>query len=200
MKGQQAIGTLVIFIALVITAALATYVIMAATNQAGSKASAVSTQTVNGITTGMQAIEVKGYAVNDGKIADMYVKVKLAPGSSTIDMKDVKIEYSANGGLYHAVYDYNGSNSSADLNAFYNDTTVQNDKFYILTTYSKSSDNDDYLASGEAYALGFKLPTGKEIAEGMDWKLTIGASYTSTLKVAGVAPDVIQGGQVVDLD
>ncbi len=196
MKGQQAIGTLIIFIALVITAAVATYIIMAATNQAGAKASGVSGQTVNTLTTGFTAIAVQGYAPADDEINTIGVKVKLAPGSSTIDLNDAKIQWQANGGQVYKVYSYGGLNSTATGLADF--TPANADDYYVLTNQSVIIGTaDKYLDQGEAYYLAFVLPTA--LGKGQDWHITITTPYTTPLKLAGVAPDVIKGGTIIDL-
>jgi len=197
MKGQQAIGTLVIFIALVITAAVATYVIMAATNQAGAKASGVSDQTVSNLTTGFTAISVQGYAPANDEINTMAITVKLAPGSSTVKISDAKIQYSANAGTVYQVYSYSSTDSSADFAAFETAHTETN-QFYIWTTRSTIIGTaDEFLDQGEAYALIFNVPSA--LGPGQDWSITITTSYTTPLRVAGVAPSVIKGGSVIDL-
>ncbi len=196
MKGQQAIGTLVIFIALVITAAVATYVIMAATNQAGAKASGVSDQTVNNLTTGFTAISVQGYAPVDDEINTMGITLKLAPGSSTIKVGDAKLQYSANAGTVYQVYSYDTNISAADFNAVMH--TVPAGKFDVWVDHSTIEGNyDEFLDQGEAYDLVFNLP--KPLGPGQDWSITITTSYTTPLRVAGVAPSVIKGGSVINL-
>ncbi|NPA76725.1 MAG: hypothetical protein GXN93_03145 [Candidatus Diapherotrites archaeon] len=200
MKGQQAIGTLVIFIALVITAAVATYVIMAATNQAGAKASGVSDQTVNNLTTGFTALSVLGYAPADDEIKDMVIKVKLAPGSSTVKVEDAKLQYSADAGTVYQVYTYGGVNQDANIQDFDQNTAIDPTKFYIFTQYTTSNEGntpDVFLDQGEAYALAFKTP--KPLGPGQDWSITITTAYTTPLRVAGVAPSVIKGGSVINL-
>ena len=198
MKGQQAIGTLVIFIALVITAAVATYVIMAATNQAGAKASGVSDQTVSNLTTGFTALSVQGYAPANDEINTMAITVKLAPGSSTVKISDAKLQYSANAGTVYQVYNYGGIDDTDTNFAAFESTHTDTNQFYIWgarSTYIGT--HDEFLDQGEAYALIFNVPTA--LGPGQDWAITITTSYTTPLRVAGVAPSVIKGGSVINL-
>lgn len=202
MKGQQAIGTLVIFIALVITAALASFVLVSTTNALQSKSLAVAGKTLEKATMGFAARAVEGLSTNTaGDINYIMFQIELAPGSDTIDLKDVTVIYQAAGGTVYQEYELNVDDMTRDLNTenlngvpFNSDLT--DGTFYVVANRS-DWDNDEYVESGELYTIAIKLPSA--LNEGEDWKIIVRAPYTQDLIVTGYAPEVIQKGQVVTL-
>lgn len=195
MKGQQAIGTLVIFIALVITAALAAFVLVSTTNALQSKSLAVSQKTMEKATMGFAARQVEGISRADGEIDSIMVGVELAPGSDTVDMLDSTLIWTAAGGTVYEKFDFNNTPETYE-----NIASIPANQFKVIS--NRSSDNDGgtpdrYLESGELYTLGFNLTT--PLKEGEDWKIILRTPYTQDLIVSGYAPEVIQSGQIVTL-
>ena len=208
MKGQQAIGTLVIFIALVITAALASYVLVSTTNALQSKSIAVANKTMEKSTYGFAARSVEGLtAADDGNIEYIMFGIELAPGSGDIDLSDVTTIWQAAAGSKYQEMAFAGTDQNIDLNTsalntstpFYQNgsaLTLDTTKFYVVKNRSHW-DGDRYVESGELYTLAFNLT--KALNEGEDWKLTVRAPYTQDLVVTGYAPEVLQAGQIVTL-
>jgi len=202
MKGQQAIGTLVIFIALVITAAMASFVLVNTANALQSKSLAVSQKTMEKATMGFTARQVEGIASGDGQIDKIMLGIELAPGSDTIDLNDATLIWTANGGTEYAKYDPEDPSNAVDYSSFesgsYNDTS----KFVIIkdrSDHTDETDPDKYLESGELYVIGFVLGSETILNEGEDWRIILRTPYTQDLIVTGYAPEVIQSGQIVTL-
>ena len=204
MKGQQAIGTLVIFIALVITAALASFVLVSTTNALQSKSLAVANKTMEKSTMGFAAWSVEGLTTaDDGNIEYIMFGVELAPGSGTIDLQDVTVIYQGAGGTVYAEYDYNTTAVDLDTSALTDATNVFSPAltttgFYVVSNRSQAEATPDrYVESGELYTLAIKLTTA--LNEGEDWKIIVRAPYTQDLIITGYAPEVLQSGEVVVL-
>ncbi len=208
MKGQQAIGTLVIFIALVITAALASFVLVSTTNALQSKSLAVAGKTMEKATMGFASRAVEGLTTaDDGNIEYVTIQIELAPGSDTIDLDDVTVIFQAAGGTKYAEFDVNTDVNNLDLNAsaltsltgvFTQDISTAQQAFVVNNR--SDWDQDRYVESGEVYTLVLPI-IGKGITldEGEDWKIIIRAPYTQDLIVTGYAPEVLQKGQIVTL-
>jgi len=216
MKGQQAIGTLVIFIALVITAAMASFVLVNTANALQSKSLAVSQKTMEKATMGFTARQVEGIASGDGQIDKIMLGIELAPGSDTIDLSDATLIWTANGGTEYVSYTRETNTVKIDTNEVnwniftysdFNNTeygtdpnTSKIDGFVIIkdrSDYTDETDPDRYIESGELYVIGFKLST--PLDEGEDWKIILRAPYTQDLIVTGYAPSVIQEDQIITL-
>lgn len=208
MKGQQAIGTLVIFIALVITAALASYVLVSTTNALQSKSIAVANKTMEKSTMGFAARTVEGLTTtDDGNIEYIMFSIELAPGSGTIDLKDVTTIWQAAAGTVYQEMSFAGTGSEVNLDTAALSTsdpftpagTVGDTAFYIVQnrTDSEEATPDRYVEAGELYTLAFKL--GTALQEGQDWKIIVRAPYIQDLVITGYAPEVLQAGQLVTL-
>ena len=217
MKGQQAIGTLVIFIALVITAALASFVLVSTTNALQSKSLAVANKTMEKSTMGFAARQVEGWADTgtDGQLDLITFGIELAPGSDTIDLNDVTLIFQAAGGTvygeYNIVnYDPNTNTTYATVNTANlgggNDdvitlgdgtTALTVGSAYVVQNRSSFKNADRYLESGELYVIAFKTPSA--LQEGQDWEIRLRTPYTQDLVIYGIAPEVIQDGTVVTL-
>ncbi len=205
MKGQQAIGALVIFIALVISAALAAFVLTHTTQTLQTKALAVGEKTMAKSTTTFSARQVEGLTTtDDGNIEYVIVYLELAPGSDVIDLQDVSLIWSASGGTEYEEFSFAGT-STVDLNTAAIDTAtpfgtpdLNNGKFYIVANRSSNIDDDNrYVEAGEIYALAIKLTN--TLDEGEDWQITVRVPYGADAIIQGYAPDVLQKGQIVVL-
>ncbi len=201
MRGQQAIGTLFIFIALVITAALAAGLLTATTQALQSQGQAVAQKTQEKFSTAFSARSVEGLTTADeGNIEFVIAHLELAPGSPTIDLDDVTMIWQAAGGTVYQEFDFNAT--STDLNTAALGTATPftvapaANKFHVVNNRS-DWDGDRYVESGEVYALVIQLSTA--LNEGEDWVLTVRAPYTADLEIRGYAPEVLQAGQVVKI-
>ncbi len=204
MKGQVAIGTLVVFIALVITAALAAGVLVAATQNAQSKAEAVYGKTLEKATYAFKFRGVEGLTTaDDSNIEYAIFYIELAPGSGEIDLEDVTTIWRAANGAEYDEYDFN--TTSVDLNTAALSSsnpftaTLAAGKFYVVgnRTSANEATPDRYVESGELYAIAIKLPA--TLDEGEDWQITVRAPYIQDTSVDGIAPEVLQSGRIEKL-
>ncbi len=196
MKGQQAIGTLFIFIALVITAALAAFVLVSTTNALQSKSVAVANQTMNKATMGFSARQVEGISHANNQISEILMGVELAPGSGVIDLNDAKIIWTANGGKVYGEYEYNSTLVDFNAATLSFSPALISGKYYVVKNRT-SGDDDQFLESGEVYVLAFQLP--QPLLKGQDWSITMRAPYTQDLYITGYAPPVIEANTIVTL-
>ncbi|NPA86832.1 MAG: hypothetical protein GXO00_02390 [Candidatus Diapherotrites archaeon] len=207
MKGQQAIGTLVIFIALVITAALASFVLVSTTNALQSKSLAVANKTMEKSTYGFSARTVEGLTtVDDGNVEYVMFSIELAPGSGTIDLYDVTTIWQAAGGTVYGEYKYNDDNVELNTAALATTTpflvngtaaALADGNFYVVINRSQAAEAtpDRYVEAGELYTIAISLP--QALNEGEDWTIILRAPYTQDLVITGYAPEVLQAGQIV---
>jgi len=188
MKGQTGIGTLIVFIALVLTAAIAAFLITQTTVAAQSKAAAVADQARERTGTTVEVVKVEGLVNNNGAIDRYILYVRLAPGSSPINLNTTTLlYYTANG---RETFLYGGQlGNEADL------LTASNKYFYVLANYSAQKVAADILEAGELLALGVKV--NGSISPSDWWRFSIVPKEGQPLEVYGVAPDVFLGSIVV---
>lgn len=190
MKGQTGIGTLIVFISLVLTAALAAFLITQTTVATQSKAAAVADQAKERTGTTVEVVRVEGLVnSSSGQIDRLILYVRLAPGSSPINLDTTTLVYYSSEG--REVYKY-GINKTNETYL----PTWDDGYFYLLTQYSAIKDpNYVVLQSGDFVALAIVM--NNSVGPSNWWRVTIVPKEGQPAEVYGIAPDVFVGNVVV---
>ncbi len=124
MKGVVGIGTLIVFIAMVLVAAVAASVLIQTASYLQQKAMLTGRTTTEEIASGINVIGVYGF-VENGSIVKIAIIITPHAGSSPIDLKTVKISLS-NGTVFSELI-YNSkcfNDSEVYINIFADDSNV----------------------------------------------------------------------------
>jgi flagellin FlaB len=100
-KGAQGIGTLIIFIALILVAAVAAGVLIQTASSLQSKSLDVGRQSQEKITTDIEVVQVYAYNTNDSQIDNgdnVTMVVRLGSGSAPINLNDLIIKMDTQAG------------------------------------------------------------------------------------------------------
>jgi flagellin-like protein len=155
-KGAQGIGTLIIFIALILVAAVAAGVLIQTASNLQGKASNTGTQVQQRLATGFTVIEVTAHNTSDHSINKTdYISttVRLSPGSDPVKLSDVTISLVTTEGKFtYNATTWNG-NGSASTNRF-NVTIVKG------TTYSTG-----YIKGDDVVTFNIQVPDSVKIGE-----------------------------------
>ena len=188
MRGQIGIGTLIVFIALVLTAAIAAFLITQTTVATQSKAAAVADQARERTGTTFEIIRVEGFVnATNGTIDKYILYTRLAPGSSPINLNTTTILYYTGSGRETFKYGGRLPNETA--------LTTVDGYFYVLTNYSAEKTADNILEAGELLALG--LMVAHPIGPSDWWRFSLIPKEGQPADVYGVAPDVFLGSVVI---
>jgi len=112
MKGQFGLTTLIIFIALIVTAAVAAGVIIYTTQTMQQQALQTGAQAKQRVSTGIEAVRVFGYQYNIGtdsldprlqQISAIAPVVRLMSGSNPINFRDITILLTTDRGKFYSV-------------------------------------------------------------------------------------------------
>jgi len=90
-RGEMGVGTMIIFIAMVLVAAVAASVLISTANTVREQAQSTGTDAINNVASGFVVYSVMGEVGSTNHIDSCYLYVRLAAGSPSIDMSKVTI-------------------------------------------------------------------------------------------------------------
>ncbi|MCU4974298.1 flagellin [Halobacteria archaeon AArc-m2/3/4] len=120
-RGQVGIGTLIVFIAMVLVAAIAAGVLINTAGSLQSQASDTGTETQQAVANQVEVVHAVGITAEDAEdnkyLSDIDLTIKKSAGSDVIDLTDLTVQYTsttADRTLSHANVDL----EQADLESF----------------------------------------------------------------------------------
>jgi len=96
-RGQVGIGTLIVFIAMVLVAAIAAGVLVNTAGFLQATAEDAGQESVDKVTNRVEVLNQHGEVGNNNDIESMNLTIRLAAGSSAVDMNSTSIKYLSDG-------------------------------------------------------------------------------------------------------
>jgi len=143
-RGQVGIGTLIVFIAMVLVAAIAAGVLINTAGSLQSQASDTGTETQQAVANQIEVTHAVGYVgsgdvvdhtENDDEIGYIDLIVKKSAGSDVIDMTDVTVQYTS---------------ETSDATLRYNDDFEDGGESNTLDDFDSDDDSDSTFATIDA--------------------------------------------------
>ena len=172
-RGQVGIGTLIVFIAMVLVAAIAAGVLINTAGFLQSKSQETGQQSNKQVSDRLQEVVTVGNVTEDGSSNDVIDKVNVtvtqAPGAGEIDLANATINWVGTSGTYTLTHnDSNDGNWQFDTYAVKNtddsDTVLNDpdDRFNIEFTLNQSG--ADYLQEGDEVTIKINTRAGSTTA------------------------------------
>lgn len=183
-KAEMGIGTLILFIAMILVAAIAAGVLIQTASSLQSKALLTGSKSTSEVSTSATITYVYGTGGADRKLSESFVQMKLSPGSDPIKFADVVINVDTKNERKSLTYNpANGCNITLDSNTF-----------GIKYLMGNATEHRNYLYRGDVVQICFANP--EDIEEGADYRITFVPKTGSQSTVAIRAPDVIASERV----
>ena len=187
-KAEMGVGTLIIFIAMLLVAAVAAGVLLQTAGSLQQRALSTGQAAQGEISTNVRVIEVSGTDGTAGNITDFIMQAKLAPGSNPIKLDEVIL--TLNTDTSTTTLQYSGSD------AFETNATTFTGEFGIeyLIEGSPNSATSGNLQQGDVVRFLFESP--EEITEGERVRINLIPKIGTSTLVMFNTPDVISTERV----
>lgn len=160
-KAEMGIGTLIIFIAMILVAAIAAGVLIQTASSLQNKALLTGERSKSQVSTQVVPVTIYGEDGTDGNVETFYAKVKLGAGSDALHFDDMLIDFS----LKNLSQDMITHSASMNCN--------ETNGTYFTTTHLVQGDNYDpsYLQRGDIVQICFE--STRSVGEDENVEITI---------------------------
>lgn len=208
-RGQVGIGTLIVFIALVLVAAIAAGVLINTAGFLQSQAEATGEESTDQVSNGLNVVSSTATVGTDGsgneQISNVTIKVALAAGSDPINVTESKIQWIGNDNAVTADIQYVDTYSGSDNagNNFFVDNATSDPEL----TQQGDTATIVIQEGGSAYTGGTNDVTIDNNLLGSDLPMTSSGEATVTITTRSGsqtvtvldAPNILEEGQGVSL-
>ncbi len=150
-KGEMGMGTLIIFIAMVLVAAVAAAVLISTTGTLQNKALATGKATATEVGTSLNVIQLYGEDGSNQNIEDFYQVIKLNAGSDPVRFSDLLLTMSLNDQTADFSY-------STSVDCSNTSTMTAGGDYGIEYSINGSNHKEGYLVKGDVAKLCYKAP------------------------------------------
>ena len=181
-KAEMGMGTLIIFIALVLVAAIAASVLISTTGTLQNKALATGKETTKEVGTSLNVLQVYAEDGSDQDIEEFTEVVKLNAGSDPIRFNDLLLTMNLNNVSGDYTYDdtVNCSNTSS---------TIASGDYGIDYAIEGGSYQEGYLNKGDVVRICFEAP--RSVGEAEDVELSLVPKVGTPYVVETTLPDLM---------
>ncbi|MDS0219825.1 flagellin [Haloarcula sp. S1AR25-5A] len=197
-RGQVGIGTLIVFIAMVLVAAIAAGVLINTAGFLQSSAEETGQQSSDQVTNRLQLVNAVGENINDNGIETVRLTVKRAPGAANIDIGSTIAQWVDSTGSYDLTVDDEGDPTTADYQYFGVDE-VQDDDSSIGDSQVLNDPSDRARLTFNAQSIRSGQDTDNALPEGSTATIRLNTQSGGTTTVRLVVPETLSGNSAVTL-
>ncbi|MFP4111579.1 MAG: archaellin/type IV pilin N-terminal domain-containing protein [Candidatus Woesearchaeota archaeon] len=201
-KAETGIGTLILFIAMILVAAIAAGVLIQTATSLQNKALLTGDRTQGQVSTGLTTLLLYGTNGSDGTIEDFRQKIKLSPGSDPITMNDGLIEFGMSSSSSDLIYvGTNCTYYGSDCNSSYEDhlgycSDAANDNGTYTVKYLVEGPNheDGYLVRGDIAMLCFR--SSVDVEEDKSIRISFVPKRGTPMTVETATPNIMNSERI----
>ena len=194
-KGEMGIGTLIIFIAMILVAAIAAGVLIRTATSLQSKALLTGERSKEQVSTGLMATMLYAEnATSDHQVDEFYQKTKLVPGSGALKFDEMTIMFVTKDQKVNLEY-RSGSCTKSASSGFYTNTTAG--IAYYTVEYLEQGENYQagYLQRGDLVKICYQAP--REISEDETISISLVPKVGNPLTIETATPNVMTDEKVI---
>lgn len=196
-KAEAGIGTLIIFIAMILVAAIAASVLIQTATSLQNKALLTGERTKAQVSSAAQVLLLYAEDGSSGNsVEDFFMKMKLAPGSDAMKLNDTLIEFDLTNGSADLGF-WQGGNCTRTGNPASDGYWTDSDgtgNFSVEYLVKSNSHKDGYLQRGDVIKVCFQSPRSIEADE--DVQLRFIPKVGTPMLVETALPDVVNQKRV----
>ena len=194
-RGQVGIGTLIVFIAMVLVAAIAAGVLINTAGFLQSGAEETGQQSSDQVTNRLQEVSSVG-TIGNGAVDRVNITVKKAPGANNIDLSTTTLQFVHSSGSTDMTYDETGTSSNT-----FNVSTIQDEGGESINRGSPVLNDpaDRARIELDTSAIVGDGSSGTGLSEGDTATIQINTQSGGTTEVRLVVPETLSGSSAVTL-
>ena len=189
-RGQVGIGTLIVFIAMVLVAAIAAGVLINTAGFLQSQSEQTGQQASESTTNRLQVVNAVGEDLGSAEVDTVYITVKQAPGSSNIDIGSTYIQWTDDSGAYDLTYDSAGPGADS-----FTTSEIQDDDSSVTGTPPVLNDESDRVK----IEIDVTAYRGGALPEGSTAQLLLNSQPGGTTDLILNVPQTLSGTSAVNL-
>ncbi len=175
-RGEMGVGTLIIFIAMILVAAVAAAVLISTASSLQQRALSTGGQAEAGVSTGIEAISVQGTdASTDHTVEDFEVLVRLQSGSEAMNLNNTIVVFDTSSTTQNL--DYSGSTSFSTYN------------FGVSYVKQGPEYEEGYISRGDVVKL--EMTSSSSVNENKAVRLRITPRTGTSTEIMFTTPDVM---------
>ena len=165
-KGQAGVGTLIVFIGMILVAAVAAGVLLRTANTVQSKATTTGDQAIVEVSTYLKVVSVVGYSSDNTNITSLIIALQLGAGSGAVDIDDIVMSFQSES-VYTSGIRASSSASGGEANFTFNfiKNVTANDVIErgetVEITYT-DLDNDLDIGPNDEFIVSFQPESGQQ--------------------------------------
>ena len=196
-KADMGIGTLVIFIAMILVAAIAAGVLIQTASSLQNRALLTGDRTRGQVSTGMTTLLL--YATNgtDGGVDDFRQKIQLSPGSDPVTLESALLSFDTDSVSGDYVY----SNDTCQFDetegageGYFYDEANNNGTFTVRYLVEGPNNQEGYMVRGDIVELCYRAP--EEIREDTTLRIGFNPQVGTPLNVETSTPNIMTSERI----